>query len=287
MNILGKETTQTVADNATALQAGGNITITNGLSIEDVTRLFDILFKNQFPIIQEVAKEQAIINKREFEKIVIQDLHNNAKNIIIEKFQDPDIQALLNDAITSAARKGKKSHPELLSKIIVEKVSDGGSDLLDIILTEAVEVIPKITKEQIALICALFILRDVKVKKMVGNVFYKLEDLHGRYDRYFGVDFKLSMTNIKHVIYVGACNYSENHAIDAETVYVDKYNKFDVGSYDEAAKMLKVLTPVTSRFIEHVQYLSRSGLVLTSVGQAIAIAALKQIDDFEYSTWLK
>ncbi|EEZ5930719.1 hypothetical protein DCA24_001598, partial [Escherichia coli] len=55
MGIIGKDANQSVSDGSFALQAGGNIQITTGLSAADVIQLFDVLFQNQFPKIQEIA----------------------------------------------------------------------------------------------------------------------------------------------------------------------------------------------------------------------------------------
>ncbi|MGV4039727.1 LPO_1073/Vpar_1526 family protein [Citrobacter portucalensis] len=287
MGIMGKDVNQSVSDGSIALQAGGDIQITTGLSAADVVQLFEVLFQNQFPKIQEIAKEQAINNRREFEALVISDLHKNSEKIIIDKFKDPDIQALLNDALTSAARKGKKSHPELLSKLIVEKVSGGNSDLADIILTEAVSVVPKLTKSQISLICGVFVLNDVQLKVTIGDTLYLLESFHKKLEQYLGSNFDLSATSLKHISYTGACNYNDFIGRDAVDGYLHKYANFGTKNAEEAKKKLELLAPATFRFINKINAPQIGGVNLTGVGQAVAITALKEIAPFDYAQWLK
>lgn len=287
MGIIGKDANQSVSNGSIALQAGGDIQITSGLSATDVVQLFEVLFQNQFPKIQEIAIEQAINNRRELEALVISDLHKNSERIIIDKFKDPDIQALLNDALTSAARKGKKSHPDLLSKLIVEKVSGGNSDLAEIILTEAVSVVPKLTKSQISVLCGVFVLNDVQMTVVMGDTLYMLESFHKKLEQYLGSDFDLSATSLKHISYTGACNYNDFMSRDTVGAYLHKYANFGTKNAEEAKKKMEVLAPAVFRFINKINAQQIGGINLTGVGQAIAITALKEIAPFNYAQWLK
>lgn len=287
MGIMGKDTNQSVSDGSIALQAGGDIQITTGLSAADVVQLFDVLFQNQFPRIQEIAKEQAISNRRELEALVINDLHKNSEKIIIDKFKDPDVQALLNDALISAARKGIKAHPDLLSKLIVEKVSGGNSDLAEIILTEAVSVVPKLTKSQVSLICAVFVLNDVHLSTTMGDTLYALESFHNKLEHYLGSDFDLSGANLKHISYTGACIYNDFMGREIVDGYLHKYAYFGAGNAEEAKKKLGFIAPAILRFLNKINAPQIGGVNLTGVGHAIAITALKEIAPFDYGQWLK
>ncbi|MGT8857329.1 LPO_1073/Vpar_1526 family protein [Enterobacter sp. 186315] len=287
MGIIGKDANQSVSNGSFALQAGGNIQITTGLSAADVVQLFDVLFQNQFPRIQEIAKEQAISNRRELEALVISDLHKNSEKIIIDKFKDPDIQALLNDALISAARKGKKAHPDLLSKLIVEKVSGGNSDLAEIILTEAVSVVPKLTKSQVSLICAIFVLNDVHITTTMGEAIYTLESFHTKLEHYLGSDFDLSAANLRHVSYTGAWIYNDFMGRETVEGYLQKYAYFGASNAGEAKKKLGFISPAILRFLNKINAPQIGGVNLTGVGQAIAITALKEIAPFDYAQWLK
>lgn len=193
----------------------------------------------------------------------------------------------MNDALTSAARKGKKSHPELLSKLIVEKVSGGNSDLADIILTEAVSVVPKLTKSQISLICGVFVLNDVQLKVTIGDTLYLLESFHKKLEQYLGSNFDLSATSLKHISYTGACNYNDFIGRDAVDGYLHKYANFGTKNAEEAKKKLELLAPATFRFINKINAPQIGGVNLTGVGQAVAITALKEIAPFDYAQWLK
>lgn len=281
-----KGSVQKVSEGSTALQANGDINITNGLSAADVIQIFDILFQNQFPKLQQVAKEQAIKNSKEFEAIVINDLHTNSEKIIIEKFKDPDVQALLNDALMSTARKGRKSHPDLLSRLIVEKVSAGNSDFQDIVLTEAVDIIPKLTKEHIVFICGVFILKQLVMQISFGEVLYLIERFHIQFEEDFGINFNLSEANLNHISYTGACNINQLMGMDVVESFIVKYKMFGCGDLKAGEFKLKALAPATYRFLERINTPIVGGVYLTSVGRAIAITALHKLLPLEYSTWI-
>lgn len=287
MSFLNAGTNQKVSNGSTAIQAQGDVTITNGLSAQDVKVIFELLFENQFPKIQEIARQQALINGNEFQAKVISDLHENSKRIITDKFKDPDVQALLNDALISASRKGEKSHPELLSKLIVEKVSSGNSDLKDIVITEAIGVIPKLTREQIALMCGVFILKEVTMSANLGEVIYFLSNFHDKFEKRFGLEFNLSNANINHISYTGACNYNNFMSVDAFDIYLGKYNNFGATNKVEAQEKLKAVAPSIHNFLEKINTPTLGGITLTSVGLAIAITAINEIQYIEYSSWIR
>jgi len=287
MSLFNAGASQEVSSGSTAIQAQGDVTITNGLSAQDVKVIFELLFENQFPKIQEVARQQAIINGNEFQAKVISDLHKNSKRIIINKFKDPDVQALLNDALISASRKGERSHPELLSKLIVEKVSSEDTDLKDIVITEAIGVIPKLTKQQIAMICGVFILKDMQISSFLGEVIYLLSNFHDKFEKRFGLDFNLSNTNLNHISYTGACNYNDFMGVDAFDVYLGKYNNFGAANKVDAQTKVKTVAPSIHNFLEKINTSRLGGITLTSVGLAIAITAIKEIEHIEYSDWIR
>lgn len=287
MSLIDKGPSQNVSNGSTALQAQHDINITTGLSAQDVRVIFEILFENQFPKIQEIARHQAIINGNNFQAKVISDLHQNSERIIIEKFKDPDVQALLNDALMSASRKGDKAHPDLLSKLIVEKVSSGSSDLKDIVITEAINVIPKLTSRHINVICGVFIIKNLLISSHMGEVIYALTDFHKKFENKFGLDFNMSDTNLNHISYTGACNYNDFMGIDVYETYLNHYKNFNTANANEAKEKIKSIAPSIDRFLEKINIPRIGGITLTSVGIAIAITTLKEIWSLDYSTWLQ
>lgn len=287
MSVFGENKSQSVHGGSVALQAEGNITIKNGLSLGDVKTMFDVLFENQFPKMYQIAKEQAIKNRQEFEAVVIQDLRKEAERIVIEKLQSPDVQASLNDALMQAARCGKKSNPELLSKLVVGKMSNGNSDLIDIVLTEAINVTPKLTRNHISLICGLFVLKHLSILDNPELSF--LEIFHRKFEEHFGVSFNLSQTDITHMSFVGVCIYNKSIIIDDPYVYARRYNQFGESNLGRANEKLKLLAPTAFRFIDNICTRKLGNITLTSVGIAIAITALnelKGIDNIKYATFL-
>ncbi|EAQ3886075.1 hypothetical protein E7U00_20595, partial [Salmonella enterica] len=160
---------QQIGNNSYAIQAGNNVNV-SGMSFSEVRELFNILFENQFPKLKDVAYAAAQENAKDFEERVVSDLTKNVDRLIIDKFCDPDVQATLTEALKSSARKGKKANMDVLSQLLVERVSNNNDDFRDIVLTEAVTVVPKLTQQQISLITIVFLLKNVEIKDPVNGV---------------------------------------------------------------------------------------------------------------------
>src|SRR5690606_31361965 len=105
---------QKVAENSTAIQATGNVTVNNGLSVAEVKELCLLFLKDNFPALREEAIREAEGNVREFAQELEQKIVQNAQFITLEKFKDPDVQAAINDAVQSSARRGKKANISVL-----------------------------------------------------------------------------------------------------------------------------------------------------------------------------
>ncbi|MBN6030343.1 LPO_1073/Vpar_1526 family protein [Pantoea ananatis] len=307
MSIFDNGLRQVAKENSIAMNAANDINITTGLSQGDIIQLFDRLFKGEFQNIQEIAKQQAILYSVSFQERLISDLSHNAERLIVERFRDPDVQATIRDAVISVARRGDKSRPELLSKLIVEKVSSTNSDFLDIVINEAINVIPKLTNKQVALICAVFVVRNLMVNSS-ENILSTLEGFHEVLHEKIGSDFESTQVSLNHLGFTGACTYDEQRYYDVIDIYFGKYNNFDLKTPTmdkendnwypnkksieigdirrEVMQELEEKAPVMMRFLKGVSAAHVSGVNLTSIGIAIALTIVKDILPAKYSDFI-
>jgi hypothetical protein len=130
------------------IQVGRDLHV--GLSYDDIKSIFYDLFKLNFPQLVQEATKTAQTNLEQYINVLINKMKSNSDAIDSNKLQDPNIQFLLNESIKQTARKGNKIDLELLSDLIITTINKDTNETLDIVSSEAVLVIPKLSKEHIA-----------------------------------------------------------------------------------------------------------------------------------------
>ncbi len=286
--MLGKNQDQKVAENSSAIQAGGNVTVNNGLSVAEVKELCLLFLRDNFPALREEAIREAEDNVREFAQELERKIVQNAHFITLEKFKDPDVQAAINDAVQSSARRGKKANTNVLVDLISERASVSSSDFKDIVISEAVNVVPKLTQEQISYLSFIHFMTHCgrnglrHVSQLEHFSFMALNSV--------SAGFGLSDSQKRHIQFAGTCSIMSMMHIDIYDGWINSLFK-DLGYTDKEKFKSDVaqFSPSTKRLLEEFDKDSKGGQVtLTSVGQAIAIANLsKSLGRLDYSIWIK
>lgn len=286
--MLGKSQDQKVAENSTAIQATGNVTVNNGLSVAEVKELCLLFLKDNFPALREEAIREAEGNVREFAQELEQKIVQNAQFITLEKFKDPDVQAAINDAVQSSARRGKKANTSVLVDLISERASVSSSDFKDIVLSEAVNVVPKLTREQISYLSFIHYMTHCG-RNGLQHV-SQLEPLSIMALNAVSAGFGLSDSQKRHIQFAGTCSIMSMMHIDIYDGWINSLFK-SLGYTDKEKFKSDVaqFSPTTKKLLEEFDKDSKGGQVtLTSVGQAIAIANLsKSLGRLDYSIWIK
>ncbi|OCH19278.1 LPO_1073/Vpar_1526 family protein [Aliivibrio logei] len=281
---------QNVEAEGTAIQAGGDVTLTqnNGMNFTEVKELCLLFLRDNFPALRDEAIKAAEDNVRSFSEKLEAKIVEKSQNIVLEKFKDPDVQAAINDAVQASARKGEKANVEILTNLIAERVSKNSNDFLNIVLSEAVLVAPKLTKQQISYLslvhfatsCSLSGMKHIAgVEPMSVNVFSAI--LSG---------FGISESQKKHLQYAGTCSIFNMSKIDIYAGWMNTLYKYlgytDINKFKSD---IKSYCPFTERLLNEFERDSSGGEVsLTSVGQAIAIANLATMaKGMNYSIWIK
>lgn len=283
--MLGDKQVQSTDGGSAALQAGRDINV-QGLSFSDVRELCLMLLRDNFPKLREEAKRTAEEHVRSFANALEQRLANNAASIVLEKFKDPDVQAAINDAVLASARRGSASNPNILATLILERVAPQGSDYKDIVLSEAVQVVPKLTGQQIALLSFIHTVRSITCLGLPSAA--GLEPFGQSALVFCTQGFGLSESQKQHLQYSGTASVNNilGGDIFAEQAHVYKYLGLEEGPAVFQAE-LKNTAPTYFNLLDQFNKDRLYAVNLTSVGQAIAIANISNfIGKLDYEIWI-
>ena len=283
---------QKVGSDSTAIQAGGDVTITQnkGLSVAEVKELCLLFLRENFPILREEARKEAKSNVQKFAVSLESKIIERSEDILFEKFADPDVQAAINDAVQANARKGEKSNPSILVDLIIERTSSTTDDFRDIVLSEAITVVSKLTKPQISYLSFIQYMRNMRVKDL--NHISLLEPRSKAILLAVSESFNLSNSQKQYIQYTGACSILSvvGVGVNIYDVWMNRHYKYMKYTDIEKFKSdLTSLSPSSKTLLDVFDEDNKNSVItLTSVGQAIAIANLSTIvGKIDYSIWLK
>lgn len=283
--MLGDKQEQSTESGSTALQAGRDINIT-GLSVSAVRELCVLFLRDNFPQLQAEAKRAAEEQVKAFAAGLEARLVNDAASIAFEKFRDPDVQSAINDAVQASARRGQAANPDILSTLISERVSQNSSEYKDMVVSEAVHVVSKLTRQQIALLAFVHVVRSVVVEELSDRA--DLEIFAKAVLTCTSPGFGLSESQKQHLQYTGVA--SVNNTLGGD-VYEAKWKAFEYLGFTDAATFKASLPNDSPSYFCLLEQFSKENLFavgLTSVGQAIAIAHLSNfLGELDYGIWLK
>ena len=287
--MMGDKQDQSVGAESTAIQVGGDLTVVQnqGLSLSDVEQICLLIFEKNFPTLLEKAVEAAKNNVQEFAKALKAEIGKKSKKINLAQFADPDVQAAICDAVQATARKGEKANPAVLVDLITERVSFSKNDYKNIVISEAVTVVPKLTKAQIAYLSFILYMTSVSIKNLPD--LSGLEPVSREVLSLVSAGFNLSDSQRRHIEYAGACSIASIGLgiYDIWTNHAYKYMGYT--NMEKFKNDIAAFSPSSQTLLDIFDQGSGNGHVkLTSVGEAIAIANLSRTSvKLDYSIWLQ
>jgi len=153
--MLNKDQEQNVAEGSTAIQAGGNVTVT-GLTYAEVRNVALDVFKANFYELAGVAKEIARARAEEITEAFLSKLQQENPDGS-KKSDDPDFQYALFTVQKEYARNGDKELGDLLVDLLVDRSKQEQRDILQIVLNESLITAPKLTENQLAVLAVIFL----------------------------------------------------------------------------------------------------------------------------------
>jgi hypothetical protein len=169
-----KDQEQNVTEGSTAIQAGGNVTITKtGLTYYEVRDAALDVFRANFYQLAGVAKETAKARAEEITEGFLSKLQKEHP-VGLEKSHDPDFQYALFTVQKEYARNGDRDLGGLLVDLLVDRSKQEQRDILQIVLNESLSTAPKLTESQLAVLAVIFFFRytqnfDVGNHQMLGE----------------------------------------------------------------------------------------------------------------------
>lgn len=199
--MLDKKQDQAVGDGASAIQAGGDITIINaGITVSEARAIALDVAKATFYELSGVARDTAASRVEEITNQVIERLENEYP-AGLQKAQDPDFQYSLLTVQKEFARNGDADLGSLLVDLLVDRSKQDQRDILQIVLNESLATAPKLTNSQLAALALIFLFKYTQ-NTSVGN-----HDLFGTYlDSYvlpFADKLPKSAASYQHLEFAG------------------------------------------------------------------------------------
>ncbi|WP_347274978.1 LPO_1073/Vpar_1526 family protein [Candidatus Kuenenia sp.] len=281
-----KKQDQTADNSSTAIQAGRDVHY-HGLTVAEVKEICVLLLRENFPQLRNEARRTAEEHVKSFASLLESRLANDAASIVLEKFREPDVQAAINDAVQASARKGQAANPNILSTLISERVARKTNEYKDIVLSEAVQVVPRLTSSQIGLLSFVHFVKSVVVQNLPSIA--GLDPYGQRALAFSSPGFGLSSSQWQHIQYAGAASINNLVGGDIYEALVKEPYKylapaegvnFKVAVTQQAPSFAKLLDQFNTENLFRVE--------LTSVGQAIAIANISNyLGKLDYTIWLK
>lgn len=172
---------QNVQDRSVAYQSRGVMTINNATSPEQVGEIIAAISRQMADFAVEsrlVVEERLRILKDELlEEIAKPNFRDRT-----EAFRDPDFQHSVGSAFGGFARKGGDELKKNLINLLLERAKLDRAPRLHMILNEAINVSPKLTLEERAVVVVLLVIKNVKINaNKIDPVYVRYESMLSNY----------------------------------------------------------------------------------------------------------
>ena len=133
------------------------IIINNGLSSTEACQLAMDLFYENFPKLQQIAKDIAYQRAEELSNGIITELRKR-NYIDLSAFSDPDIQYVLLEAQKNYARFGEKEKLTVLTKLVADRIMNHhNNNTLKVAIDKAISIAGVLNTRQMDFLSLLFI----------------------------------------------------------------------------------------------------------------------------------
>ncbi|HEM8242546.1 TPA: hypothetical protein U2P84_002043 [Acinetobacter baumannii] len=286
---LGDTQSQEASENSVAIQAGRDLHITtSGLSYRDVREICIDLLEANFPKIREESLAISMQYVEEFGTKFFERLVKEDPDSTQEKLKDPDVQAAINTSIIHVARMTEKSHQDILCELITEKLNTSEEEE-NLILNDAIEVMTKITKNQMLFLVFITTLRFVSRGKQDHHRNSLHPDNKAQYDFYEKDIIEIIGDNIYEIDtyvleYKGLIHTKNLYSYNVSLAQIIQESTGRQLLEPNSTKLLnnglvfKINFPNLSRLLTKFGFKEISeldSLIMTPIARAIALAYLK------------
>lgn len=205
---------QTATDSAIALQAGRDITVTQGLSYGDARQVALDVFRANFYEMVGLARQEAATRAEEVTEAFLDKLSRENPDGF-RQAHDPGFQHALYTMQREHAKAGDKDLGDLLVDLLVDRTKHPQRDIIQIVLDESLSTAPKLTEAQLANLAVVFLLRFTTNNGLGSH------DLFGQYlDTYlqpFVAKLTPSRASFQHLEFSGSGSIAVTQLLLEET----------------------------------------------------------------------
>jgi len=168
-----------------------NLQVVNfGISYTDAQEIALNVFKDNFLKLSKEAENTAVKRIEELVNDFLNNLYETNKELI-NKLQEPAVQYSLYNVQREYAKTGDKELKVQSLYLLVERLNSEERSLTQIVLDEAIEILPKLSKKQLNLISLLLITQPLfhygcppldKLKKLCSCLPNSVYHLHSTFD---------------------------------------------------------------------------------------------------------
>ena len=250
--MLNKPKAQSAGEGAAAIQAGGsannaviNQTNNYGMTVDDVRAVAQDAFRADF--VQLLGQAGDIAEARA-NRVVERYLDRlQAENPAgLSQANTPDFRYALFTAQKAQARSGDENLEELLVELLIERSRESQRNLQQIVLNEALEVVSRLTDEQIAALTISFIIR-----RTVNNTIFAFPNFLAAMDEQvqpFIKQGKLSVASFSHLAFTG-CGVVEMGQISLSDCFIHTYPELWQSPFHNDDPVVQQLNPAARQFI--------------------------------------
>jgi len=216
--------TQKVDKKSEGYQAGRDLIIQNGPSLEEIAELMTRLIEVNNPLIIEQAKAEAKKYAEEFIKDFLEGLESESdKNAIKESFKKSSSQYLLDEGIKNAQKYGATCDLKLLAKAVRQTMLENDDEKAQLSMSVS-EIIPKLYKQQLLIISIMWFVQVIMITgddlqrdpaetlEYWANLLVLLPEIE-----------EISKASIYHFITLGVCTFNQFSGGSAEATFGERY----------------------------------------------------------------
>ena len=206
------------------IQLSGESSYSNvGISSSELKGILDI-FQANFYKLSENAYKVAFARAEEFSLKFISTLNNQNQNSL-QNIQDPAIQYALFNSQKEYAKSGDTNLRDILITALIERTSIDKRSFNQLVLDEALGVIPKITTAQLDALTLIFLIKNSRALsvKDIDTLHYYVNDILLKFFKNISKDIYF----YQHLVYAGCITINKsmivNEWFDLELMFKKNY----------------------------------------------------------------
>jgi hypothetical protein len=150
---MDKKMEQESGDNSNNVQVAGNVTI--GISATEARQIAIDVFKANFYEFSEKAAQKALERAEEITDNFIEQFYSKIPHLE-SRLQEPSVQSTMFNVQKEYAKTGDIDLKEQLLDLLIQRIDSEERSLKQIVLDEAITIIPKLTQDQINILSLVF-----------------------------------------------------------------------------------------------------------------------------------